>query len=188
MDKPWKVIFAFVGVFMAGAIFGGLFTMRASGKRLAPEPGRPDMVVEGKAPNRPPGIPPAPGTQPRPPVNPNTGMGRIAPALMRSFTQRLNPTAEQRERIRPLVNRAAEDLNRLQREHFQDTGRVSERLYTDVSAVLTVEQRTKLEKMREETQERVRREREKRGDTTADATRPGPNPVGRPKEPGVRLP
>ena len=33
MEKPWKVILAFVSVFIAGAIFGGVFSLRAVGKR-----------------------------------------------------------------------------------------------------------------------------------------------------------
>lgn len=28
MDKPWKVVFAFIGVFVAGAVFGGLLALR----------------------------------------------------------------------------------------------------------------------------------------------------------------
>ncbi len=35
MDKPWKVVCAFVLVFMAGAIFGGVFTVGFSARRLA---------------------------------------------------------------------------------------------------------------------------------------------------------
>ena len=32
MDRPWKVILAFVGVFIAGAVFGGFFTLRSAAR------------------------------------------------------------------------------------------------------------------------------------------------------------
>lgn len=194
MDKPWKVILAFVGVFMAGAVFGGIFTLRASGKRLAAERGADPSVERSK------GVtvaPPATKSAPAPgvgapaqpvPVQP-PGPRSIGPALMRQFTQRLNPDPEQTKKIRPLVNRAAEDLQRLQREHLQDTTRVTERMYEDVAALLTRPQRTQLEMMRQEMLERVRKERERRGElqAKAGAARPVPptppdaaNPKARP--------
>lgn len=135
MDRPWKVILAFVGVFIAGAVFGGVFTARSAdrpakaGKQAGKEPG-----------------------------------GRIYPQLMRQFTQRLNPTAEQQKAITPIVARAADDLQRIQREHLADTTRTTERMYEDVAALLTPEQRAKFDKMHQEMRERVRREKEKRGD------------------------
>ena len=36
MNVPWKVLLAFVGVFIAGAVFGGVFTMGVSARRFAP--------------------------------------------------------------------------------------------------------------------------------------------------------
>jgi hypothetical protein len=108
---------------------------------------------------------------------------------MRQFTQRLNPTLEQQKAIRPIVARAAEDLQRMQRENLADTTRTSERMYADVAAILTVEQRAKLEQMRQEMLERVRREKEKRGDLPAsgDVTaKPGarPNPPAKTEKAG----
>ena len=153
MDKPWKVILAFVGVFIAGAVFGGIFTLRSAGKTLAagrakttPPPAAKAGPAAGQT-----GQAPAPG-------------GRIAPQVMRQLTQRLSPTPEQQKSIRPIVGRAAEDLQRMQREHLADTTRTTERMYVDVAAILTPEQRTKLEQMRQEMLERVRREKEKRGE------------------------
>jgi hypothetical protein len=138
MDRPWKVILAFLGVFIAGAVFGGSFTARLA--RVVDRPAK-----AGKQAGKEPG-------------------GRIYPQLMRQFTQRLNPTVEQQKAITPIVARAAEDLQRSQREHLADTTRATERMYEDVAALLAPEQRTKLEKMRQETRDRVRREKEKRGD------------------------
>ncbi len=152
MDRPWKVILAFVGVFIAGAIFGGVFTLRSTD-------GMPERA--GKAAKQ-------AGKEPG---------GRIYPQLMRQFTQRLNPTAEQQKAITPIVARAAEDLQRMQREHLADTTRTTERMYEDVAAVLTPAQRSKLDKMRQEMRERVRREKEKRGEPGAApdvAAKPAP--------------
>ena len=154
MDKPWKVISAFVGVFIAGAIFGGVFTMRSSSKWLAAERGKTSP---------PPAAKPTPTGKQGTPASPAPA-AKIAPQVMRQLTQRLNPTPEQQKAIRPIVGRAAEDLLRMQREHLADTTRTTERMYSDVAAVLTPEQRTKLEQMREEMLERVRREQEKRGE------------------------
>ncbi len=178
MDKPWKVISAFVGVFIAGAVFGGFFTLRSSEKWLANERAQarvappPAKAVPARGPAVPP--PAAPPGQSSPLV------GRIAPQVMRQFTQRLSPTPEQRKAIQPIVGRAAEDLQRMQREHLADTARTTERMYVDVSALLTTEQRTKLEHMRQEMLERVRREKEKRGEVQPGAevnAKPNGNPA-----------
>jgi len=136
VQSPWKVVFAFLGVFAAGAVFGGLFTMRASGKRFAPTPTvvalatpaieRKEEKEERKAEKA---------------ARPQQAPG-IAPAMVRQFTQRLNLNAEQREKIRPLVGRAAEDLQRLTRDYLQETSRVREQMYIGVSAWLTPEQKS----------------------------------------------
>jgi len=164
MDKPWKVILAFVGVFIAGAVFGGFFTLRSASK--APAAGR---AKTAQSPSAKPG--PAVGQAQAP-------GGRIAPQVMRQLTQRLSPTPEQQKAIRPIVGRAAEDLQRMQREHLADTARTTERMYADVAAILTPEQRTQLEQMRQEMLERVRREKEKRGEIQpgSEALKPGAGP------------
>src|SRR5207248_10892094 len=97
MDKPWKVIFAFVGVFIAGAVFGGLFTLRTSAKRFVAEPARPlpETVVTTTT-----------AKAGKEKIRPKELQGGIAPALMRRFTQRLNPTTEQQKAIRLVVGRA----------------------------------------------------------------------------------
>ena len=196
MNSSWKVIGAFIGVFIAGAVFGGFFTLRTTGKRGANEFGvsrffgvgapvasrlpplaptdssstqlsaaaeqylksRPVAPVAGSA-----GVS-LPLNQPNqvPPIQ--TSASRVAPALMNQISKRISPTLEQREKIRPIVSRASEDTQRMQREYLQDTARVSERMYEDVAALLTADQRVHLEKMRHEMRERVRKEREKRGD------------------------
>jgi Spy/CpxP family protein refolding chaperone len=149
MDKPWKVVLAFIGVFIAGAVFGGLFTV-----------GTARRAVVANNPNG----PATPSTVVTPPATKASQPPQIAPAIIRQITQRLSLTAEQKEKIRPIVTRAGEDLQRLRRENLQDTTRVMERMYADVSATLTPEQRVELEEMRRKMQERVENERKKRGE------------------------
>lgn len=38
MNKPWKVILAFLGVFLAGAVFGGFISLRMARERFFKEP------------------------------------------------------------------------------------------------------------------------------------------------------
>ncbi|MBM3865877.1 MAG: hypothetical protein FJ381_08255 [Verrucomicrobia bacterium] len=152
MDRPWKVILAFVGVFIAGAVFGGFFTLRSGA-----------LVVEVARPK----VGPASQSVAAAFTAPAAAKG-IAPQVMRQLTQRLSPAPEQQKAIRPIVSRAAEDLQRMQKEHLADTTRTTERMYADVAAVLTPMQRTQLEQMRQEMLERVRKMREKRGEAAAD--------------------
>jgi hypothetical protein len=171
MDRPWKVIAAFIGVFMAGAVFGGLFTLGASARR-APVP-RPAQVLP--APDMP--RPKVAGPAAPVPVNNLPGGARnspLTPQLMRQFTRELALSSEQREKILPIVGRAGEDFQRLRdeenrrrQENVADVARVNERMYVDVAAVLTPEQRTKLQQMRERFEERLRADRQKRVDAEA---------------------
>src|SRR5688500_5217296 len=113
MDVPWKVILAFVGVFIAGAIFGGVFTIGVSARRFAnfpryvtpserPVTALPPATQPPKTQVAGPQAPSAPAAQPR--SNP------ITPVLMTQFTRRLNNiTAEQKEKLRPILGRAGED-------------------------------------------------------------------------------
>lgn len=164
MEKPWKVVLAFIGVFIAGAVFGAVFTLRTAGKRVV------DRADKGT---------PAATAVAQPKAPPQSD---IAPALMRQFTQNIKLTNAQKEKVRPLVNRAAEDLQRLRRENLENTVRVMERMYTDVAAWLTVEQRGQLDAMRTKMQEKAAEDRKKRGD-------PPPGEAGAKKsEPGKTSP
>lgn len=165
MNAPWKVIAAFVGVFIAGAIFGGGFTLRVStGRAAASAPAEQPLAHLPPAPNR----PVVAGPQVKggtavatPKLNP------LTPTLMRQLTQKLTLTPDQRDKVRPLVNRASEDFLRLRQENLADNARVTERMYADVSAQLTPAQRSQLETMLVEMQQRVQAERKRRADTAA---------------------
>lgn len=157
MDKPWKVIFAFVGIFVAGAVAGGFFGHRRAVKQLFANMPAPVVIAPTPMPvsmtNAPKATTPAP--RPLPPT-------QIQPAVMRQLTQRLNLTNDQKKKVAPVVARANEDLQRLRRENLQDTTRVVDQMYTDVMAVLTPEQREQLEDMKRKMQERVAEEKRRR--------------------------
>lgn len=191
MDKPWKVVFAFLGVFMAGAVFGGLFTLRASAKRFASElelsratPPPPAVVVKESPTPGPAAAPAQAATPPAAKATP-TPQDRNVIVVMRQLIQRVSPTSDQQKAMRIIVARATEDLQRLQREHWQDTTRVTERMYEDLGAVLSPEQRTQLEKMRQEMLERVRNAKEKQRLEAQSRAVARPNP-GNPPPAGNR--
>jgi hypothetical protein len=183
METPWKVIVAFIGVFVAGAIFGGVFTLGAGKRFHAMEPAAPQVVQQQQTPPRQVAQQPTPtdvqktdrtkqvATKPPP----------LTLGMMRELTKRLSPTSEQQKAFRPIVQRASEDIQRSQREHIAETSRVMDRMYEDISALLSPEQRILLEKIRQELLEKSRQERMKRGANPADLE--GANRGGGPARP-----
>ena len=147
MDKPWKVIFAFVGVFIAGAVFGAFFSLRSGGRLPRMQQ---DAVFRG---NKMPGMPPMPPqqNQPQPPT------GAMQPIqstqVMRRYAERLDLTPGQRDRIQPLIQRATEDLRRKQQDSFRENDIILRRLQQDIAKELTGGQRARLEKMEQRQRE-----------------------------------
>ena len=109
MNKTLLVILAFLGVFVCGAVVGGVVTFRF---------GR--QAVQKKA------------------------AEHIGLQQWRKMGEQMELTAEQREKIRPLVVRAAQDRQAAlkQAQMFND------RLVEDVEALLTPEQRAKFQELR----------------------------------------
>lgn len=165
MDVPWKVILAFVGVFIAGAVFGGVFTLGASARRLANLPRQPtpnERPIQQFPPVVPPKTQVAGPHAPKPTKEVARSNNPITPVLMNQFTRKLSGlTDAQKDSLRKTLGRAGEDLHRLRQENYADVGRVTERMYADVSAVLTMEQRGELETMRRQMEERIQADKEK---------------------------
>lgn len=168
MDKPWKVIFAFVGVFIAGAVFGAFFSLR-SGGRLPRIPG-PGFRNQG-----------APVMQ-NPPPQPNQQrpmLGAMQPIqaaqIMRRYAERLDLTPEQKDRIHPLIQRATEDIRRQQQNNFRENNIIVQRLQQDIAKELTGEQRARLEKMEQRQREMVQQQRAGNGEPGGMGPRQ-PNP------------
>lgn len=175
MDVPWKVIFAFVGVFVAGAIFGGVFTIGVSARRFAATP--PPAAPGGERPlQKLPAV-----AQPKAQVaGPNPQAAKLAkeqyrsnpitPVLMNQFTRKLSGLTEsQQESLRKTLGRAGEDLHRYRQENLTDVARVTERMYADVAAILTLEQRAQLETMRRQTEEKLQNDKKKREAAASEA-------------------
>lgn len=184
MEKPWKVIAAFIGVFVAGAVFGGLFSARAAKQR--------PVVVNPPPHQQPHVVPLPPGDHPKKgvagPLAPLPGQGpmargnQITPELMRKFTRSLKLNNAQKEKILPTVGRAGEDFQRLReedvrrrqeenrrrQEHLDDVARVNERMYVDVSSALTPEQKEKLQQIRQDIENKVEADRKKREESAAE--------------------
>lgn len=105
--------------------------------------------------------------------------GRIADQLMERFTSELKLTPEQQAQIRPILLQGDDEIRRLRRESFRAGATVMERMHNEIGAVLTPEQREKLEAMRERFHHRV--ENRRRGEP-GDPGRPG-GPGAPPPEP-----
>jgi hypothetical protein len=170
MDVPWKVILAFLAVFIAGAVFGGVFTLGVSARRNVNVPRQLSpanqpvaqfpAVVQPKAQVAGPQAPKSATVPAR--TNP------ITPVLMNQFTRKLSGlTPPQKESLRTILGRAGEDYHRLRQDNLADVTRVTERMYADVSGVLTLEQRGELETMRKQLEERFKEDRRKRAEAAA---------------------
>jgi hypothetical protein len=156
MEKPWKVVVAFVGVFIAGAVFGGFFALRVNQRDVRP---RFLPIVSSPAPA---GVPPAGETPSLPKgaggIRPNTPLPQLplpaamavqAPQLMRRYVERLDLTTEQKEKINPLLVRAAADIRRQQQTNLRETAIIIQHLQEDLGKELTPVQRVRLEEMTE---------------------------------------
>ncbi|MBC7366957.1 MAG: hypothetical protein H7343_09135 [Undibacterium sp.] len=82
--------------------------------------------------------------------------------MLRHFADRLELTPEQKEKIRPMVERADEEVRHLRQSSLKETGVVLRRLQQEISGELTEEQRKKLEKLQERQRELMREDRPER--------------------------
>lgn len=131
---PWKVIAAFIGVFVAGSIFGGFFALRMDRERAPKNRSEQQQTT-----------------------------GSLHLRLMRRFAEQLDLTAEQKETLAPVMKRAGEDIRRVQQSQSREMTILVERLQQDIAQVLTPEQKVKLEAMKQQQRERLKSERERFG-------------------------
>lgn len=151
MDKPWKVIVAFVGVFVAGAVFGGFGYRYLEAK--PPPRSRPEQA--------------------------------ISPQLMQRFSERLELTEAQREKLSPVIDKASEELRKVRQTSFREANAIFDRLHEEVARELTPEQREELKQLRERHREAFNRERERRG---WNSERRGEGGPGGPRPPRDQAP
>jgi len=151
MDKSWKVVLAFIGIFATGGVTGALLALRLAGPQAAP------AMVEAPAPLPPaptsnqtqtppagvvtaPAAPPAPA--PHAVVQPPEQLG---PQLFRRLTNQLGLTQDQRVKIRPIELRATEELNRLRRDSTHATQVLIDKNEDEIRDLLTSEQAAKFD-------------------------------------------
>lgn len=150
MDKPWKVLFAFLGVFVAGAVFGGLLALRVdrivSERRLQEQVAQaaaqaaalaakgPAKPTQAQAPAQPP--PPLPVPQ-----------SVQSAQLLRRLTNQLNLTAAQKAQVFPVIERAVQDFWRQQQNFSRENAFLLQRLQQDIGKELTSEQKTRLNEL-----------------------------------------
>ena len=82
-----------------------------------------------------------------------------APAVLRRMTDRLELTNEQKEKIRPLVDHAEEEIRQFRQVSLREVGLILRLLQQTIAIELTANQRKKLEKMQEHQRELMREER-----------------------------
>lgn len=133
MNRTWKVVLAFAGVFLCGAVFGGFLSLRLAGERVGRE-----------------------GFNGEPSVN------QFVPMLLRRYEARLELTQEQLEKIRPIVKTAEEELRQMRRDNFGRSMAVADDMNAKISELLTPEQRDKLATMKQEWRDRWQSERNRR--------------------------
>jgi len=133
MSRNWTIILAFAGVFVAGAVFGGFASLRYVRQQAE--------QARFRA--------PAP-------------MEQFSPQIMKRFSKRLDLTAEQKEKLWPIIRQADGDLRRLRQTGARDAIAIAERMHEQVAQILTPGQQKKLEQMKLDMRERWQRERQKR--------------------------
>jgi hypothetical protein len=105
------------------------------------------------------------------------GAGRFTLEQWRELSEKLDLTAEQKKKMRPLLRRFSEDQQAIRKQ-----GQVTlERLRTDLEALLTPEQQKRYREYRALQMQRDRERKPKDRDHRGGDAGPGPGPGGTPK-------
>jgi hypothetical protein len=137
----WKVLFAFTGIFAAGAVTGAFVGVPLM-HRVAPKP--------------------------------------IMADQLKKITDQLDLSFAQRDKLRPILKQAAEDLRKTRKEAFKATTEILERMEASISNELTDTQRLRFTEMQKQERERrkqwiIERPKQQRGDNRpADSAGDGP--------------
>lgn len=97
---------------------------------------------------------------------------------MRRYVDRLSLTPEQKERINPLIQRAAADLRRQQQTNFRETGIIFQHLQEDIGKELTPVQRVRLEEMAEKQRQIIEQHEKKQQELLKQQMEKGRVPQG----------
>ena len=118
MGKTWKVVLAFIGIFLAGAVTGGFVSLR-----FVKVP--PPQVLRQTVPEQ-----------------------QWVIGQMRRFVNELKLDEAQREQVKPALDRAAVDFRHLHRRSYRETMDIIERVNNEIAPMLTEEQKDKFEDIR----------------------------------------
>ena len=118
MDKTWKVVLAFIGIFLAGAVAGGFVALR-----FVKMP--PPQVLQRTVPEQ-----------------------QWVIGQMRRFVNELKLDEAQREQVKPALERAAADIRRLRRRAYRETMDIIESMNNEIAPMLTEVQKEKFEDLR----------------------------------------
>jgi Spy/CpxP family protein refolding chaperone len=151
MPQKWKVLLAFAGIFVAGAVAGGVVMLRVGVERA-----RAQNTVAA----------------PTPPVRTVT-VDQYGPQQLDRYIKQLGLSPEQSAKITPLIAQATLTLDDLSQKNRAATLTIREDLDKQVSAVLTEVQRTKLAEM-----QKNRRDQFDRMNTTGGRRGGGPRGGG----------
>ena len=148
MEKPWKVIFAFLGVFIAGAVFGGFFSL-GIGRRIwemeAPAAAKPAPLAAA-LPQQPAPQPAVKVAQPPLPVPQEVQRAQL---MRRVVMNQLNLTAAQKAEVTPIIQHAVQDIWRQQQNFYRETTFITQRMKQDIAKELTLtpEQQGRLDEL-----------------------------------------
>ncbi len=136
MVKPWQVVLATIGIFLAGLVTGGAITFRAI-KTLKER--RDQVVNQQNAARRP------------------LSTEQMGPQLIRkiAMADELALAPAQRFHINQIARTTAEKLNRLRRETTLNSLLIIEEMQDEISAQLTPGQRAKFEVLLTDQRERM---------------------------------
>jgi Spy/CpxP family protein refolding chaperone len=137
MDKRWKVMLAFAGIFATGGVTGALVALRLAAPAPAP------VVVQAPATDTPPTA--VSTVSPAPAPAPLTPPEQLGPQLFRRLTNQLGLTPAQRQKVRPIELRATEELNRLRRDSVHATQVLIDKNEDEIRALLDPEQAAKFD-------------------------------------------
>lgn len=178
MQTPWKVILAFVGVFIAGAVFGGLLALRVGREIIrnrpaviAPSLGRGDRPMGGEAGG------PALANSPAGPQAVQRAM------LMRRLAGQLDLSPAQRERVGPVITRGLQDFWREQQRFSRENVILLQRLKQDIGRELTPDQQKRLDEMWQKQSEILRRRQQEAQAQRPANGRPGAGAKAAPTDP-----
>lgn len=124
MDKPWKLVLALIGIFIAGSVTGGFVSLRIAKERV----------------------------QQRRPMPEQWG-----PQRLKALGKELALTPDQMDKIRPIIRRDTDELNKLRQGTMEKTRDIFIKMERDIAQHLTPEQRAKYEQMLKERRAREQR-------------------------------